>query len=172
MLFQNLWFSFLDFLDLGGAPLKLLFIAMVLFWSLILERFYFMRVRYEKLKERILEDWCSVKSYSMWEKQKIKDCLVSEGKLQLDSGLFIIKTLVTICPLLGLLGTVSGMIEIFEMMALQGSTNAKMMASGIAKATITTMAGMVGAISSIYFNFVLQSKIRKRVQLLHDNLKI
>jgi biopolymer transport protein ExbB len=51
--------------------------------------------------------------------------------------------------MLGLLGTVTGMIEVFDVMALSGGGNTRAMASGVSKATIPTMAGMVAALSGI-----------------------
>jgi biopolymer transport protein ExbB len=51
--------------------------------------------------------------------------------------------------MLGLLGTVTGMIEVFDVMALAGSGNSRAMAAGVSKATIPTMAGMVAALSGL-----------------------
>ena len=61
--------------------------------------------------------------------------------LELQRGLQIIKSLVALCPMLGLLGTVTGMIEVFDVMAIAGSGNVRGMAGGISKATLPTMAG-------------------------------
>ncbi len=55
--------------------------------------------------------------------------------------------LVAICPMLGLLGTVTGMISVFDVMATQGSSQPRLMASGISLATLPTMAGMVAALA-------------------------
>ena len=57
---------------------------------------------------------------------------------------FGVKTLVALCPMLGLLGTVTGMIEVFDVMAAGGG-NTRGMAAGVSKATLPTMAGMVAA---------------------------
>ena len=65
-------------------------------------------------------------------------------------GLRMIYTLARLCPLFGLMGTVTGMILIFDVMALTGSSSPRMMAAGVASATLTTMAGMVGALSGIF----------------------
>ena len=73
--------------------------------------------------------------------------MISEISLDLKSTMPMIETLVVVCPLLGLLGTVTGMIEVFYVMALTGGGDAKSMAGGVSKATIPTMAGMVGALS-------------------------
>jgi biopolymer transport protein ExbB len=84
--------------------------------------------------------------------------------------LMIIKTMVALCPLLGLMGTVTGMIEVFDVMALSGSGNARSMASGVSKATIPTMAGMVGALSGVFLVTVLNQKVNREVEDLEDNL--
>ena len=82
----------------------------------------------------------------------------------------VIKTLVAVCPLLGLMGTVTGMIEVFDVMAISGSGNARSMASGVSKATIPTMAGMVGALSGVFLITVLNQKISKESEELEDHL--
>ena len=84
----------------------------------------------------------------------------------------MIEALVVICPLLGLLGTVTGMIEVFFVMAITGGGDAKSMAGGVSKATIPTMAGMVGALSGIFaFNF-LKNKVDKNLELLADHMAL
>ena len=82
----------------------------------------------------------------------------------------IIKTMVALCPLLGLMGTVTGMIEVFDVMAFSRSGNARSMASGVSKATIPTMAGMVGALSVVFLVTVLNQKVNREVEDLEDNL--
>ena len=66
--------------------------------------------------------------------------MISRVSLRLGAGIPIIQALVALCPLLGLMGTVTGMIEVFDVMAISGSGNARSMASGVSKATIPTMA--------------------------------
>ena len=95
--------------------------------------------------------------------------LLSEAGQKLDSSLPMIRTLVALCPLLGLLGTVTGMIEVFDVMALQGNANPRAMASGVSMATIPTMAGMVAALSGLYMSVQLKrtaDKKRSRVREL------
>jgi biopolymer transport protein ExbB len=98
--------------------------------------------------------------------------MISKISLDVRNTLPIIEVLVTICPLLGLIGTVTGMIEVFFVMAVSGGGDAKSMAGGVSKATIPTMAGMVGAISGIFaFNY-LKSKVDRDIELLEDNLPL
>ena len=91
--------------------------------------------------------------------------------MQLEDGLAYIRVLVALCPLLGLLGTVTGMIEVFDVMAVAGSGNAKAMAGGVSKATIPTMAGMVAALSGVYFGTWLEHKAATETEKLEDLLQ-
>ena len=72
-----------------------------------------------------------------------------------------IKTLVLISPLLGLTGTVTGMISIFDVISISGTGNPRLMASGISLAVIPTMAGLVTALSGLYFGNYFEKKCQK-----------
>ncbi len=77
---------------------------------------------------------------------------------KLDKYLPSLQTIVAIAPLLGLLGTVLGMIKIFDVIALQGTGNAEALSSGIAEALLTTAAGLVVAIPAQIFYFIARAK--------------
>ena len=67
------------------------------------------------------------------------------------------------CAFVGLLGTVTGMIEVLQVMACNGGGDARAMAGGVSKATLPTMAGMVVALSgfvSIYLNSASEKRVR------------
>lgn len=84
----------------------------------------------------------------------------------------LIKTCVALCPLLGLLGTVTGMIGVFEVMAISGSGNPRSMASGVSMATVPTMAGMVAALSGVAMSAYLENKARREREFIADELTI
>ena len=84
--------------------------------------------------------------------------------------MLLIKTTIAMCPLIGLLGTVTGMITVFETMATQGTGNPRLMADGISMATIPTMAGMVAALSGMFFATRLESKVKRARDKLVDSL--
>jgi biopolymer transport protein ExbB len=90
--------------------------------------------------------------------------------MQINQYLPIIKTLVALCPLLGLLGTVTGMIEVFNIMAVTGGGDAKSMAGGVSRSTVPTMAGMVAAISGLFANTYITRNAQRQSQFLEDNL--
>ena len=82
----------------------------------------------------------------------------------------LIATCVALCPLLGLLGTVTGMIEVFNVMAVTGGGDAKSMAGGVQRSTIPTMAGMVAALSGLFANTALQRITSREEHLLEDQM--
>jgi biopolymer transport protein ExbB len=89
----------------------------------------------------------------------------------LKKNVGLIKVLISICPLLGLLGTVTGMIAVFDVMTYSGGGNARAMAGGVSKATVPTMAGMVAALSGVYFGTWLEHKAQTEAEKLEDQLQ-
>ena len=73
-------------------------------------------------------------------------------------------------PLLGLFGTLTGMINVFQVMALSGSGNVRAMAAGVSQATVPTMAGMVGALSGVLLVTMLTRRAAHEVEFLEDSL--
>ena len=77
-----------------------------------------------------------------------------------------IQILITICPVLGLLGTVTGMIEVFDVVSFFGTGNARALASGITKATLPTMTGMAISIVGLLTFTVLNSRSQSLISKL------
>lgn len=82
---------------------------------------------------------------------------------ELERFLTPLGTIAAITPLLGLLGTVLGMIEIFSAFMGSGMANAPQLAGGIAKALITTAAGLIVAIPALFFHRFLQRRVDELV---------
>jgi biopolymer transport protein ExbB len=89
---------------------------------------------------------------------------------RIQQNMDMIATLIAMCPLMGLLGTVTGMIEVFGVLATTGGGDAKQMAGGVSRATIPTMAGMVSAISGLFINTYLTRIAERESQLFADHL--
>ena len=137
------------FLERGGDVLLVIGAVTLAMWTLMLERiWYFWRVHPRDLV-RVTEIWWNRAERSSWYAHQERDLLISEVRLNLGHSVGIARTLIALCPMLGLLGTVTGMIEVFDVMAIAGSGNTRAMASGVSRATIPTMAGMVAAISGM-----------------------
>ena len=95
--------------------------------------------------------------------------LISEVNLRLKANMGFIKTLISLLPLLGLLGTVTGMVQVFEAMTYSGG-NARSMAAGVSAATIPTMSGMVATLSGVLANTFLTSKVETEESYMEDTL--
>ena len=80
----------------------------------------------------------------------------------------MIKLLAAVAPLLGLLGTVTGMIATFQSISLFGTGDPKLMASGISQALVTTMLGLMVAIPLLFLHSLVASRSRKLVQILDE----
>jgi len=159
-----------DFIETGGDVLLVIGLVTFAMWALMLERlWYFWRVHPVE-RQRAIEEWRHRGDQSSWGAQQIRRLLVSEVQVKLDQGLVMMKTFVALCPLLGLLGTVTGMIEVFDVMAVAGSGNARAMASGVSKATLPTMAGMVAAISGLLLSVQIERYARDEGQRVADAL--
>ncbi|SMF20569.1 MotA/TolQ/ExbB proton channel family protein [Pseudobacteriovorax antillogorgiicola] len=164
------WEVIRDFLETGGQVLLVIALATLVLWTLILEKYYYFFRVYPAEAKGVVGKWQARKDKSSWAAHRIREALISDVGTRLDKSVGLIKTMVAICPLLGLMGTVTGMISVFEIMGYTGTSNARLMASGISMATIPTMAGMVASLSGLYFGSRLESKAKKARDELADQL--
>ncbi|MDO6428006.1 MULTISPECIES: MotA/TolQ/ExbB proton channel family protein [Thalassotalea] len=159
-----------SFIATGGNVLYFVAFALLMMWILMIERYWFLASTYPKLREEIIAKWDARADTTSWYAHRIRDTWISEAAELLERNMITIKTLVAMCPLIGLLGTVTGMISVFETMAQQGTGNPRLMASGISMATIPTMAGMVAALSGVFFSSRLDAKVKLAKAKLVDSL--
>ncbi len=159
-----------DFLDTGGQVLLVIGVLIFAMWLLILERFMYFFSGFKRYKKDVKSTWSNRAERNSWNAEQIRQAMISRAGMQLNNNLALINVMVALCPLLGLLGTVTGMIEVFDVMAITGTGSARSMASGVSKATIPTMAGMVGALSGVFASTFLQRRAKREVQLLEDNM--
>lgn len=159
-----------DFIETGGQVLLVIGILIFVMWLMILERiFYYLKHHRQRVKST-MQAWQQRTDKSSWNAEQIRAAMISRVAIGLGGNLPIIQALVALCPLLGLMGTVTGMIEVFDVMAISGTGNARSMASGVSKATIPTMAGMVGALSGVFAATWLQRTARRERLKLEDRL--
>ena len=159
-----------DFLDTGGQVLLVIGVLIFAMWLLILERFIYFFKGFRSYKQNVKAQWKNRAERNSWNAGQIRQAMISRASMRLDTNLALINVMVALCPLLGLLGTVTGMIEVFDVMAITGTGSARSMASGVSKATIPTMAGMVGALSGVFASTFLQRRAKREVELLEDSM--
>lgn len=174
-----MYFAFLDiidsvtlFMERGGPVLTIIAMLLLVKWSLVFERIWYLNTTHKKNVKNTLAEWNARSDTKSWSAHQIRTMMISKISLDVRNTLPIIEVLVTICPLLGLIGTVTGMINVFFVMAVTGGGDAKSMAGGVSMATIPTMAGMVGAISGIFASNYLKAKVDRDLELLEDHLPL
>jgi len=99
--------------------------------------------------------------------RKLDEAVLKEGG-KIERYLWLIKVVSAVAPLLGLLGTVTGMINTFQQITLYGTGDPKMMAGGISEALMTTMLGLCVAVPLVLLHSGLASLCRRVVDVLHE----
>jgi len=166
----GLWESVREFIATGGSVLYFVAGALFLMWTLMIERYWYLTSVFPGIKKKIIADWDARQDTTSWYAHRIRETWISQASDGLQARLLIIRTLVAMCPLIGLLGTVTGMIGVFETMSSQGTGNPRLMAAGISMATIPTMAGMVAALSGLFFSSRIEAKAKRLKESLVDSL--
>lgn len=138
------------FLETGGPVVVVLLCSTALMWVLISERILYVLFSGPRLRNKQAQRWASLDNHVSWESHMFRERLISEVRIESERFMGVIRALILITPLLGLLGTVTGMIEVFQVITDTGSSNARLMASGISKATIPTMTGLAVSLTGVF----------------------
>jgi len=154
---------------IGGPVMWALLAVCLLQWFLITERFWFVRMAYPVVSAQKIREWHAREDQSSWRARAQRQVMVCDMELALNAWLSTLRTLIAICPLLGLLGTVTGMINVFEILTLTGG-DSRALANGIYRATIPTMSGLVISLSGQYFSSRLRHLAEREQQQFADAL--
>ncbi len=168
--FQELLESLRAFMVSGGPILIAIAVLVFIMWTLIFERAWYYRGGLRRDVKNAIDGWESRSERKSWFAHKVRDKIISEVSLRVNQNLPLVATCVALCPFLGLLGTVYGMIEVFQVLGYTGGGDARSMAGGVSEATIPTMAGMVAAISGVFGNTWITRTAERENQLLEDHL--
>ncbi len=183
--------SLIDYLSRGGVIMLPLVAVSLLMWGVIIYRLVILRQLYQhnvspvqagawlragklpdQLEKRGITTLLMVAFMHRRSGEPYLDRYVLDEALmvvgsELERGLTLVGVLAAIAPLLGLLGTVLGMIGTFDTIAVFGTGNARAMAGGISQALITTQTGLLIAIPGLYMRNFLQ----RRAANLHHRLE-
>jgi biopolymer transport protein ExbB len=164
------WIAARGFVELGGWVLLAILAVTAVMWTLILERWQYRRTRLAADVAAALTEWRARPERTSWHAHQIRRELISRLSQAMRSTIPTIRTLVVVCPLLGILGTVTGMIEVFDVVAFSRGENPRAMALGVSRATIPTMAGMVAALSGLVVSAQLERWAAREAQRVADAL--
>ena len=154
----------------GGWIIVAILILSCLMWVLILDRYIFFWKSENNLATSTVKHWLQTRQNSPRIDRRLRASLMSSFRAQLSTSIGTIHVITAILPLLGLLGTVTGMIKTFEVMTVFGTGNVRGMADGISVALITTMAGLLTALTGIYFASDLTERVDREAGNLAGRL--
>jgi biopolymer transport protein ExbB len=152
----------------GGPFVLWIFACGFLMWTLVIERAWYFRLVLPQQASETLASWQARRDRRSWSARQIRRAMISRVNTAMNSNLVLLRVLVPLSPLLGLIGTVSGMLEVFDSMALRGSADARTMASGVSHAMICTMTGLAVSITGLYPVYYFRSRVKQETELLAD----
>ena len=156
----------------GGPFVGWIFASGVLLWGLVIERiWYFWRILPAQAAA-LQAQWMARADRSSWSARQIRQRMISRLNESMTVGFPVMQVLVPMSPLLGLIGTVTGMLEVFDSMALRGNADARSMASGVSEAMICTMTGLAVSITGLYPVHYFRTRAERETELLADRLPL
>ncbi|MEA2118435.1 MotA/TolQ/ExbB proton channel family protein [Halovibrio sp. HP20-50] len=156
--------------EAGGVVLVVLAVVAVLVFAMAMERWWYYRITWRIARRQLLRRWAARSDHTSWSARTLRHVWAQALVARLRKPLPWLKLLVALCPLLGLLGTVTGMISVFDSLSLSETHQARAMADGVARATLPTLTGMAIAVVGLLFISRLEHVIRREDQRLHDRL--
>ena len=157
-----------DLVEAGGVAVEWIFIACLLMWTITIERYYYFKHTLPRETGELLAAWQARTDHKSWYSRQIRQMMLSRLNVAMTSNMQVLRVLVPLCPLLGLLGTVTGMLEVFDSMAARGSADARTMASGVSQAMICTLTGLAVSITGMFPVYHFQNRTRVESELLAD----
>lgn len=168
------------FLELGGPVLYAIGAVTAVMWALILERVWHALRVLPRQARAARDEWLTERAGAAgelsdadeWFALNVRDAILSRVGQSARRNLSLIETLLQVLPLLGLLGTVWGMVRVFDVMTVFGTGNARVMASGVSQATVPTMAGLVAALSGLCVVYWLRQRAKREMRGLESALAL
>jgi len=192
---MNIQYEFLSLMNSGGPIMWVIFIvacmAMVmLVWEGLRGLSLMKNARFDYLRLRSESDYlpkanggaspiAQLLAAINWPEIQSKEDVAKEFNIHLaeiapkmEGSLATIAILGSLLPMLGLLGTVTGMINVFEVIALQGSGKPDAMADGISQALLTTASGLIIAIPVIFLHHLLSRRVSALMTITHQAIQL
>ncbi len=180
--FSETWVSIGSLMEMGGPVLYAILLVTMLMWMLIIERLWYLLRVFPKEVSAAVPEWQQARKALQpralsaerrhWYAVHVRRSILSRVGQGARRNLNFIQSLMQVLPLLGLLGTVWGMVGVFDIMTLFGTGNARLMASGVSRATIPTMCGLVAALSGLYLIYWLRQRAVLAAEQFESSLKM
>lgn len=159
---MSLWFA-------KGGPIMWPLLAISLFaTTIIVERLIFWVREQRSAARDVLQAAIAAHPNSGGLREEVLEIAVSQSQRRLERGMVWLDTVVTAAPLLGILGTVLGIIESFELLSERSGADPLAVSGGVAEALITTATGLTIALVVIFPYNYFRSRVRHRVEALEE----
>lgn len=155
----------------GGWIVYCLLSASLLMWATIADRWWYFKRILPAESTDMLAKWKARPDHHSWYARAIRQMMISKLNANMTSNMQILRVLVPMCPLLGLIGTVTGMLEVFDSMSLLGNADARSMASGVSHAMIATLSGLGVSITGLFPLYHFDTRARQETELLADRFE-
>ena len=174
--------SLMERVDQGGVVGYVILALLAIGLVLVGERFFLLSKEKKKMMEQLdsidiidnnvlgtlMKDFKEYKDKDLETLELKMDASITKSVPKLERGISTVKLLAAVAPLMGLLGTVTGMIGTFQSITLFGTGDPKLMAGGISTALVTTVLGLVCAIPLLLFHNLISGKSSELVQILEE----
>ncbi len=160
-----------DMIEAGGPFVIWIFLCGLTLWTLVIERYWYFSRILPTQAEKYLATWRERNDHTSWCARAIRQTMISKLNQGMSANQMLLKVLVPLSPLLGLIGTVSGMLNVFESMALRGTADARTMADGVSEAMICTLTGLAVSITGLYPVYYFNHRTRRETELLADHFE-
>ena len=163
--------AFRDMVTLGGFVVVLIFGACLVMWAIVIERWWYFSAVLPRQAQRLLAAWDTRSEHLSWTAHQVRKAMISRLNAGMSANLPLLRVLVPLCPLLGLLGPVTGMLNVFDAMAARGSADARSMANGVSEAMVCTLSGLAVSITGLYPNFYFRRRVARETERLADKFQ-
>ena len=154
--------SLMELFSRGGPVMYGIAGVSLVAWFLSLRTWLLAGSVLKRLQQMSLTGW------SLPHQNALYHFTVKAQTVRLGSNLWLVGTLAAVLPLLGLLGTVLGMLLSFEVIQSYGTSQPRLLAGGIGQALITTQAGLWTAVPVFFFHHIL----RRRIRLIRNETEV
>ena len=160
------------FVDAGGWVVWWILAVALTLWTLIVERIWWFWKVLPAARADAAQRWQARRERSSWTARRIRMAMISELSVAMNATLPMMRALIPICPLLGLLGTVGGMLEVFDVMAIKGRSEPRAMADGVSEAMVCTLSGLAVALSGMFSAHHYTARARRESDQLQSLLAL
>lgn len=152
-------------LEVGGGALHLLIGLLWFSWFVAILHCYYLWKVFEFSWQDLYISWESFSSFPKERRESIRSEVISKVRLLLFGRLSVLKIIVAVSPLCGLLGTVSGMIDVFDIVGSSGTGNVRALATGISRATFSTAVGIIVSLIALgIYTFLRRVSYKKMLE--------